>query len=232
LSKRSDIPERLIYTCRCGWIDKGHLDSTTYHPFIGARALWEQMLQEKGDLQKNGFKGFPVLFKEQEALPVKIFGQRMRLLPHGPERLYIVRRGLNRREKQQVALAIFIEVSYAFEDMQGSFPENLATDSGFSEEDLVSDLIGFYLTVRPDLDWESLCVPVSEKASLAVWDANGPVGKHKNRTFNPNYYPCAECKNKLPGLPSEFKAIIPAEKGEFFREFDMLQEALQQPAAY
>lgn len=42
---------------------------------------------------------------------------------------------------------MMLTVAKRFESMQASFPFNLVTDSGFSGEDLVSDLLGFYRVV-------------------------------------------------------------------------------------
>src|SRR6185295_12948972 len=95
------------------------------------------------------------------------------------------------------------------------------TDSGFSVEDLVSDLIGFYKTVRPSVDYIPLCKPVSKDASLAIWDKFGSVGSKKNNTFRPIFYECEECKKQgiTPKFPDELLAIEPAKKGTSFRDW-------------
>jgi len=65
------------------------------------------------------------------------------------------------------------------------------------------------------------CIRTTE-ASLAVWDANGPVGSHKNKVFQPQFHACEECKSKhhvqLPRFPSAFQSIQPASKGLHFIE--------------
>lgn len=223
MSKRTDIPGRLIYTCRCGWVDKGHLDSKEYQEGLGAQGLWRQMQDELGDIEQFGFKGFPVEFAEEEGKAVSILGHSV-ILRDGDHRIYIVKKGLSLKEKESVALGIFLDVSYNFESYQSGWLHSHVTDSGFSEEDLVSDLIGFYAVLRPHLDWAELCIPVSEKASLDVWDKNGPVGSHKNRTLTPNYYPCSECKQGKSSFPSEFTEIQRAAPGELYREFDIAAE--------
>jgi hypothetical protein len=229
MSKRADIPNRLIYTCRCGWVDKGHLDSREYHADLGAQGLWRQMKGELGEIEQHGFKGFPVLFSEEEGMSFRIIGWQTPAIKDGVHNVYIVKKGLSISEKESVALGIFLDVSYEFEAWQSGWLHSHVTDSGFSEEDLVSDLIGFYLAVRPNLDWEALCLPVSTAASLAIWDKNGSVGSHKNRTLTPNLYPCAECTNKKSSFPSEFSEIRRAAPGDLYREFDLVQNAYENP---
>ncbi|EIS28458.1 hypothetical protein YPPY54_1978, partial [Yersinia pestis PY-54] len=59
--------------------------------------------------------------------------------------------------------------------MQASFPFNLVTDSGFSGEDLVSDLLGFYRVFSIPSPFEILR-PVSKEEALKRWDYYGPIG--------------------------------------------------------
>lgn len=105
----------------------------------------------------------------------KVLG--MKFFP-GITKHYVVPRGLSNIVKQQVALGIFMDVSQSFEELQDSWLARHLTgsDSGFSEEDLVSDLIAFYKALLPKLDIDALCKPVSVAASQAVWNAGGPVG--------------------------------------------------------
>ena len=117
-------------------------------------------------------------------------------------------------------LAIFKEVSLGFEDVQASL--SAFTDSGFSEEDLVSNLLGFYVAVLGNVDWRNHCKPVSAEASRVVWDTLGPVGSRKNRQFVPKLHACEECKTKhhitQPHFPPIFSSIRPAQQGADFFE--------------
>jgi hypothetical protein len=159
---------------------------------------------------------FYVLSYRQDAL--KKIGS-LKLYP-GAGELYVIRRKLSNVQKQQVALAIFMEVSLKFEGLQDSWLARklTATDSGFSEEDLVSDLIGFYKALYPKLDVDTLCKPVSIEASKKVWKDYGPVGVNKNKTFRPKFHACDECKG-IPVFPKEFGSITPATKGELFDQW-------------
>jgi len=65
----------------------------------------------------------------------------------GLGRNYLVRYGLSWAEKRTVALTILMEVSNLFEGFQSSFPWNVRTNSGFSQEDLISNLFGFHIAI-------------------------------------------------------------------------------------
>jgi len=78
-----------------------------------------------------------------------------------------------------------------FEAMQASFPCHLVTDSGFSREDLVSDLLGFYRVISSQNLFPALR-PVSKAEALKRWDYYGPIGFFKNDSFLPLLFPDPE----------------------------------------
>ena len=184
MSKQSDIVDKslastrkygLIYTRKCGWVDLGHANPA------GALKLWTDIWTEKDyaliNLTKNYF--------------LTNYSQRMRKgwFQRSSSQLYILKRSLTRDQKKRVALSIFLDVSHEFESLQGSWPYCWATDSGYSAEDLVSNLIGFYRAVEPGLDYIKMCEPVSKESALKIWDDYGSVGSNKNRTLSPFLYP-------------------------------------------
>ncbi|KLV05586.1 hypothetical protein ABT56_10975 [Photobacterium aquae] len=135
----------------------------------------------------------------------------------------MVKHGLTKIQKRQVALSIFMEVSVSFESFQRFL--SIVTDSGFSQEDLVSNLIGFYIGVG-DITQEKaieLCHPVSKQVALSVWDKEGAVGKNKNNNWRPKYAnstvhinsnQCAdECLVSGTTFPDVFTKIKPVRKG-------------------
>jgi hypothetical protein len=204
----------LVYTCNCGWLDTGHADAHGYRPHVGAESLWREINAERGTPSgMAGQSGFKVTYTQD----MRKWGVTAAFTKD-----YFVRRGLTPAQKESVALAIFMEVSIGFETLQGSFPwswvSSRSKDSSFSEEDLVSDLIGFYVAVRPGTDARALCKTVSKEASLAVWDTFGSVGSHKNHTFSPVFHPCDECKG-AGRFPTAFQQIVPAAKGPLFRDW-------------
>lgn len=65
------------------------------------------------------------------------------------------------------------------------------TDSGFSGEDLVSDLFGFYRAIIPGR-YGYRVKPVSYESAVRRWDYYGAIGFHKNRGFRPILFPDPE----------------------------------------
>lgn len=186
----------LLYTCRCGWIDMGHA-----RPDNVKDNLWQKLLDEEGPQCKGG-AAFRLTFGEMS------YG----LKALGLSRSYWIRRGLSHEEKERVALAIFTEVCQAYEADQLRYQP--FSESGFSSEDLLSDLLSFYRAVRPEADYIRLCGPVPRDSAVAVRDRSGGPDEHKNRSFHPILYTCGACSDTL--LPAALKAILPAEKGVLF----------------
>lgn len=207
---RWDIPEKLIYTCNCGWFDKGHANG------VSARRLWNDISAEKDKYRQNGLNGYKVTYSQDTTAGGITFNKY--------SRNFFIKENLSDAEKESVALSIFQEISLGFETQQlssgitGFIVENLGPASGFSEEDLVSNIAGFYKALR-STDWEKLCKPVSAEASFKIWDRDGPVGWNKNRTFLPNFHECDEC-SETPQFPFEYQTIKPIEKGILHFDFD------------
>lgn len=199
MTTRSDIPGRLIYTCNCGWVDKGHANSRSTRPHVGAQSLWQQIRDKSGPKTKWPFDGYLVIYRQD--MLWHGFG-----VGYGGK--YLVAQNLSIQQMESVALGIFLEVTFGFESLQWWTG---APSSSFSEEDVVSNLLGFYKVVRPELDVMKLCEPVSAEASFAVWDANKGLGK--NETTKPVFHPCDECK-QAPRFPQQLQQIIPARKGK------------------
>jgi hypothetical protein len=202
---------RLVYTCKCGWIDKFHADPKSSRPTVGPAFLWKQLVEEIGT--KSLFPNrncFRVIYGQDAVL--SIFGNKF--YP-GVEREYCVTPGLSLKVKESVALSIFQEVSYAFERKQG-----LAFWSGssFSIEDLVSNLLSFYSVVRPGINYLSLCEPIGTVASLKLFEKHPDTFSTKNRTFQPKFYDCDSCPTQGP-FPLALKTILPAKKGNAFSDW-------------
>ena len=211
MSSRRDITdnpnEGLIYTCNCGWYDKGHGNGHN------AKNLWDKILNEEPIYYQNGFNGYLVdFFQRSQPLGIKI---------HEHFQKFFIRSGLSHSDKKKVALAIFKEVSIGFETLQGFGKLGRIGEawggSSFSEEDLVSNLIGFYKAVE-GTDWKTLCKPISAEASIKIWDRDGGVGTHKNNTFTPNFHACDECPTSV--FPSQYQSIPDIQKGELFLDFN------------
>lgn len=264
MSKRDDILDGtdtknlfkkfgLIYTCRGGWIDLGHLNPSNPRIEIGAENLWRQLLSEGTALTDprcearshgiglhqlahrllrpekcnvdsrykfdDGRTGFVIRHRQDHAgYPGK----------PGREGRYVVKHGLSFEQKKQVALAIFMEVSLRFESFQQVLSP--VTDSGYSQEDLVSNLIGFYIGIGEieKLAALQLCHPTSDKTAYKIWDSEGAVGKNKNTEWKPMFARATdridtmqcrdECALVNKKFPAEFTRIKPSLKGTWFRE--------------
>lgn len=208
----------LVYTCHCGWLDLGHA-----RPDAAAR-LWNTIDTEKGEGRVSG-RWYRVDFGES------MTGMGITLGVRGS---FAVERGLSQKDKESVALGIFLGVSQRFENWQDSFPYNLRTDSGNSAEDLVSNLVGFYRAVRPGIPYIRRCGPVSVAAAQAIWRTHGAVGTLKNPSAAPFLFPCAECHPSPGGpmsanLPSFLSMIRPAASGELYKRWDPQLALEEQP---
>lgn len=194
----------LIYTRKCGWVDLGHANPD------GAKKLWEKILNEKDE--GGGKKGFFRIRYEQ------MMGNKH--IKIGIQKQYDIKKNINTNEKKSVALSIFFNVSHAFESMQSRWPFRLATNSGYSAEDLLSNLIGFCRAINPNIPYVLICQPVSKDVALHIWDSYGAVGSNKNHSPTPYIYPIPPAQGSpMCGiLPPEFNTIKPATPGVLFKE--------------
>lgn len=203
----------LVYTCKAGWVDLGHAGPGA------AQRLWNLIHSETGERSPDSH-WFRVPF--EECMGVKRWGVSLSKC-EGED--FGVRYGLALSQKESVALAIFLRVSMQFETMQGTFPWSLKTsDSSFSVEDLVSNLIGFYRAVRPRGDYVKRCEPVSKAAAETVWDTWGAVGTHKNRQIKAVLFPCPDCASSpraktVVDLPTHLRGIESSPAGITWRRW-------------
>lgn len=206
--------EKYVYTCNCGWIDKSHFDTTTKRPRIdiGATNLWKQIKNEKG--QKSVWEdGFKVIYSQD----VVRLGMSI-----GVTNEYFVKYGLPLKTKEQIAMAIFQEVSMEFEQLQSLHP---ASGSSFEPADLVSDLLGFYSVIRPKLSQKNitknLCKEMGVDKSVAIYKkypGTFTISKYKNKKFTPRFFENEYCKK--PVFPKDFQEVEPHTKDdENFRDW-------------
>lgn len=99
-----------------------------------------------------------------------------------------IKRGRSLSQRHSIALAMMMSTAVRFEALQASVPFSWRTDSGFSAEDLVSDLFGFYKVIRPTNYYPFLKL-ISKAEALARWDHYGPPGNYKNKLFKPLLFP-------------------------------------------
>ena len=211
----------MVYTCNCGWLDLGHANPTSSRANVGATNLWATILGETGEKSPNA-----LWHRVRLNMKARKFGLEM-----GVEPDHAVKLGLTLAEKESVALAIFAQASTDFEAKQNLVPDFIS-DSGFSGEDLVSNLAGFYGAVR-GVDYVAVCRPVSRAAAEKVWTDYGAPGetRNKNNSFRPITYPCSVCDpsqsvpmSKL--LPAQLSGISAAPIGALYRVWDVADLAL------
>jgi hypothetical protein len=161
----------LVYTEVLGWVDLGHAQGTDIRNLLAQINQGEASGKEFYDVQySQGMSGF------------------RRQVRTGKVMIWRIRRGRPHWEQKSIALAMMMTMARKFEAFQGSFPNNLVTDSGFSGEDLVSDLLGFYRVVSVQNPF-SMLRPVSKEEALKRWDHYGKIGSWKNETFQPLLFP-------------------------------------------
>ncbi len=158
------IDLRYVYGKKTGWIDFSHV-----FPYSQETArwtavnLWAQFEAEKGnstpyfwtrgmifrricdprftDLSPD--KYFAVTYEQA----MGVYGQNFA----STARTYVIKKGLSRELKEQIAYSIFMDVSYAFEQQQGIFPYAVGlgnAKSSYSTEDLPSNVLGFFAVTR------------------------------------------------------------------------------------
>jgi hypothetical protein len=255
VSKRKDILDGrirsnwmrsygLLYTCNAGWLDLGHLNPNNLRQEIGATNLWNTIKNEGNNSSRcfiktrrgiryrdngecndkfpDGSEAFQVYYRQDHGgIPGK----------PGREGRYLVKKGLTIEQKKMVALSILMEVTIKFENLQEVAGWFGVTDSGYSQEDLVSNLIGFYIATGEVNRMTAIeaCHPISDRAARKIWDTEGPVGDSKNKKWSPSLAvntnikdgdksidECAHSKKKFPKI---FQKIKPVRKGIWHKDF-------------
>lgn len=235
LSHREDIAiGRLQYTCACGWVDWSHV-APDANRVPTLRQMWHNILANKGEQQSYTKKGFRVSYGQSFDYPFGL-ADISDAFTDGVTGTYFVRYNLSRDEQILVALSIVKEVSERFENLQASFPYGRPsfpyigplTKSGFSEEDLVSDLIGANRALRDISEpfaraiCEPLPVPIAEK----IWDRTG--GLKQVKTWTPNYYHrvvpgCCEGEGRVK-WPPQFYKMRDTPEGDLWRDWQLIYD--------
>ena len=207
MSKRSDIADGskfnqlgygLVYTEVLGWIDMGHA--------LGKDII---SLKEQFIAGEQGVNPFYEIFYHQ-SMEVRKFGSRSGI---GKFSRWRIKRGRSKSDISSIMLAIMMNTAAVFEELQSSPAFSWYTDSGFSGEDLVSDLFGFYRCMIPG-NYSYRLRPVSYEAAVRRWDYYGPIGIYKNRSFRPLLFPdpqdpCARHQPYLGFLPQFMTWVSP-----------------------
>ena len=206
----------MCFSCRCGWIDWSHAGPRT------ARKIKDRILTDVS----GGSPDYFVIYTGLASLlpPVEGFA--------------VVQKGLSLQEQKEVSLGVFMDLEEMVEDahlavemLTSRVPFGPFTRSGYSIEDLPSNLIGFHVAWMTDepIDQEQLkdiagpiCHILDEQDSLDVFDAFEKPGWHyaKNTEWRPYEVPdhCSDniyqvigekCGEIDRSWPAEFSGIVP-----------------------
>lgn len=188
----------LVYTEVLGWVDMGHARGDDI------ATLKRQFM----DGEKSGRDYYTVIYRQD--MRIARFGT---VFGVGKFTHWEIKRGRTNHEINRIMLAMMMATASIFENFQSLKAFSWYTDSGFSGEDLVSDLFGFYRFMIPGC-YSYRLNPVSYKSALRRWDYYGPVGSHKNKGFRPIIFPdpddaCVRHQPWLANLPHFMTWIRP-----------------------
>ncbi|CAM4296488.1 hypothetical protein [Serratia silvae] len=194
MTARDDIKNnRLIYTEHLGWIDLWHAMGDD------ARALWGQLFSEPANPLLKGY----FLVNYSQTMGKTYAGVSVR---SGVRAQWKVKKGLSIETKRSIALSMMFYVSLKFEGLQSNVLFSRLTDSGYSCEDLVSNLLGFYSVVLPR-NYMALIRPKSKEYAQMIWDYYGPVGRYKNNELKAIIFPDPE---RFPNNAYPYKKRLPS----------------------
>lgn len=188
----------LVYTDVLGWIDMGHARGDD------VEELRRQFMQGEG----SGRDYYVVMYRQD--MHITKFCTRLGI---GRFARWEIKRGRDMYDINRMMLAMMMSTALNFEDLQSYRLFTWYTDSGFSGEDLVSDLFGFYRAIRPGF-YTDLVKPVSYESALRRWDYYGAIGTFKNRGFKPIIFPdpddpCVKHEPYIAELPMFMKWLYP-----------------------
>jgi hypothetical protein len=189
----NESPPRYSFSTNCAWIDWGHANPGMTNRLINA-------VQEASDrMAATG-----------STVPERVFAPRMEssggpIFLSGVTPVVHIKQVLTTDEVLQVALRIFMLQSLGFEALQ-NWTDAIGSSS-FSEEDLSSNLIAFYMGARsfPRSTIETIC---------DVWSSARSLSKFNGYTFNKriSFHP----GSLLPSggsWPADLSSIRPADTG-------------------
>ncbi|TRX60189.1 toxin [Fulvivirga sp. M361] len=193
----------IYFTANYGWVDDTHAftDTKRNEPYIGVGELWRQLENEPSSDQI--FRGYYSVNYKQDI----VIGN----FSVGIERQYLVKPNLSIEERKSIALAIFQDVSMAFEQLQGIHP---TSGSSFEPADLPSNMLSFYRNVEglSKDEIKEMIQPLSPKQSLEVYRSYPGTftdSQYKNRSFEPRYFDTPYTSSNF-GVPDKLNTIKPA----------------------
>lgn len=186
-----DVLDRgIVYTEVLGWIDMGHARGND------VAELRRQFVEG----ERSGKPSYVVMYRQDMGI-IK-FASRL-----GVEKFsrWEIKCGRSTEDINRIMPAMMMNTASRFEGLQSLRSFSWYTDSGFSGEDLVSDLFGFYRAIIPGR-YGYRVKPVSYESAVCRWDYYGAIGSHKNRGFRPILFPdpedpCVRHQSYMVNLP-------------------------------
>nr|ELR5113453.1 hypothetical protein [Providencia stuartii] len=187
MAERGQIENfEIYYTDEAGWIDSTHAK--------GGDALKLKFQIENENLSHDFFKQYPQFMSTPLFKTYFIIDYTQSMYKYGyragKNAQWLVKRGLGFEEKKSIALAIMLNMTMHFETLQGNWFYHgiLRSDSSFSGEDVISNLLGFYKIFEPK-NYDIYLGVASREKAFRIWDHYGAIGNFKNRELRPWIFP-------------------------------------------
>ncbi len=223
----NEIGTAYDYSCNCGWIDWHHVEKSeelTYNLLDDLEYVRNNPPSDSSWLSKWGiYFGIPItgaiLFGGTGLITGDLYHDYA-VMPHT---------SVQSIGRIDLATSIFMDANIRFEDLQGAAAQTLLgshlpqlTTSVYSEEDLVSDLIGFYVGLQRNLtktnpqgstseqlknQIKSMCGVMSVSDAQSVFQntyANGANTLTGWRNWYPRLLPLLGCQNCVCPTPRKF----------------------------
>jgi hypothetical protein len=215
IPRRGKVGSDFSYSCNCGWIDWPHAGPGAARKIL-ARVYYDSLDVPEGF--SNEYKVIKV------SMNWWAFGS--------VEELYVVRKWMSPDVERSIALAMFMDLSERVEDIQSDPIIEGLFHSGYSEEDLHSNLIGFYTVVLhprysvPETGEDTgeemegsaqkeyvkdICTVLNKEDSLIIFDEYGEFQKVRtweNPRLKSSCYIDGKC-GLTRAWPSIFRSIRP-----------------------
>ena len=218
LASRDQIENSTLqYSCNCGWIDWNHAGDKAKDV---AKNLFNDVWNSINGANVQMGTGTRVVCYQQT--------QSKLGASTGYRKCYWIKEGMTAQQKRSVAWSIFKEVSEKFEEHQ-SWVGNPWNNSGFSPEDLISDLLLFQrvTTGVTRAQIEQLCGVIKGKQdNYDLFDAfdwskrairsEPPGSPWKALTF----VRCNQCPPKKPAFPNSLLPPISFNEGNLYGGID------------
>jgi hypothetical protein len=205
--------EDAVFTCNCGWIDWNHVAKSQEIAFTLIDDLKYANENYYSDPVLNDNWGIRV------GIPLGVRGIEFNLF----NGLAVIPDGeISRGNIENLATSIFMDANEHFEELQGRWGKypipvvaQRLSSSYYSEEDLPSDIIGFYIAVqrhkgvgdynvlRKRIE-EEICKSVGKEGSLEVFSevyADGNVAINNWRQWRPRLWPSPYLNVCTAGVP-------------------------------